>query len=119
MAAFPVLNTGAVAQYPSTRIVEAPVRVLRFVDGSEQRFRSTRAAARRWVVRLSCLSDAELALIESFFTQQQGEAGAFTFTDPWDGTAYGNCSFESNELQAWLAGEDRGAVAVVIRENEG
>ena len=119
MAAFPRLNTAAVAQYPSTRIIEAPVRVLRFVDGSEQRFRSTRGAARRWVVRLSCLNDAELARIEDFFAEQQGEAGAFTFTDPWDGTVYADCSFESDELQAWLAGEDRGAMTMVIRENEG
>ena len=118
MAAFPFLSTGAVAQFPSARIVEAPVRVLRFVDGGEQRFRSTRGAARRWVVRLSCLSDAELARMETFFTEQQGRAGSFTFTDPWDGTVYADCSFESDELQAWLTGEDRGAVTVVIRENE-
>ena len=119
MAAFPFLSTGAVAQFPSTRIVEAPVRVLRFVDGREQRFRSTKGAARRWVVRLSCLSDAELARIETFFAQQQGRTGSFSFTDPWDGTVYPDCSFDNDELQAWLAGEDRGAATVSIRENQG
>ena len=117
MAAFPLLSTGAVAQYPSSRVVEAPVLVLRFLDGREQRFPGTRGPGRRWVVRLSCVNDSELAAIEAFFTAQQGRTGSFSFTDPWDGVVYPDCSFEEDELRAVLTAEDRGAVTVVIREN--
>ena len=118
MPSFPVLSTGAVAQYPSSRVVEAPVRVLRFVDGREQRFRSTKKAGHRWVLRLSCVTEAEMAAIEAFFVERQGRAGSFEFIDPWDGTVYADCSFEEGELAARLTGEDRGSVEVVIRENQ-
>jgi hypothetical protein len=117
MAAFPLLSTGAVTQYPSSRVVEAPVRVLRFLDGREQRFPGTRGPGRRWVIRLSCVNDSELAAIEAFFAAQQGRAGSFSFIDPWDGVVYPDCSFDDDELSLVLAGEDLGAVTVVIREN--
>ena len=117
MAAFPVLSTGAVAQYPSSRVVEVPVRVLRFLDGREQRFPGTSGPGRRWVVRLSCVSDSELAAIEAFFAGQQGRNGSFSFTDPWDETLYPDCSFDNDELSVALTAEDRGSVTVVIREN--
>src|SRR5688572_2854970 len=103
MAAFPLLSTGAVAQYPSSRVVEAPVRVLRFLDGREQRFPGTRGPGRRWVVRLTCVSDSELAAIEAFFVAQQGRAGSFSFTDPWDEVLYPDCSLDEDELSAVLS----------------
>lgn len=118
MTSFPVLSTGAVAQYPSSRAVQASVHVLRFVDGSEQRFRSTKGAARRWVIRLSQVSDVELTAIEAFFAERQGRAGSFEFTDPWDGTVYSDCSFEHDEIETLIVGEDRGAVELAIRENQ-
>lgn len=117
MASFPTLRTGAVAQYPSTRLIEAPVRVLRFVDGREQRFRSTRGPVRRWIVRLSEVSESELAGIEAFFGSQQGRAGSFEFTDPWDGTVYPDCSFDEDELRTELTGEDRATASITIRNN--
>lgn len=118
MAAFPVLSTGAVAQYPSSCAVQASVCVLRFIDGREQRFRYTKGTARRWVIRLSQVSDAELAAIEAFFAERQGRAGSFEFTDPWDGSVYSDCSFEHDEIEALIAGEDRGSVELSIRENQ-
>ena len=118
MPSFPVLSTGAVAQYPSSRIVEAPVRVLCFIDGREQTFRSTKKAARRWVVRLSSVTDPEMSAIEAFFAERQGRTGSFEFTDPWDGIVYADCSFEEDELAVRLAGEDRLSVELTIRENQ-
>lgn len=118
MPSFPVLSTGAVAQYPSSRAVQASVHVLRFLDGSEQRFRSTKAVAKRWVIRLSQVSDAELAAIEAFFAERQGRAGSFEFTDPWDGSVYSDCSFEHDEMKTRVVGEDRGTVDLAIRENQ-
>jgi phage-related protein len=117
MAAFPLLSTGAVAQYPSSRVIEAQVRVLRFLDGREQRFPGTKGQGKRWVLRLWHVSDSELAAIETFFAAQQGRVGSFSFTDPWNGTVYPNCSFDDDELSAVLTAEDRGAMAMTIREN--
>jgi phage-related protein len=118
MASFPTLKTGAVAQYPSSRIVESRVRVLRFVDGSEQRFRNTRGPLRRWVIRLSEVDEAELAAIEAFFEARQGRAGSFDFTDPWDGTVYPDCSFDEDEMETVLMGEDRASAVITIRNNK-
>ena len=118
MPAFPKLQTGAVAQYPSWKSVQAPVKVLRYVDGSEQRFRSTRRPVRRWVIRLSEVSDSELAAVQQFFANQQGRTGSFEFTDPWDGTVYADCSFDADELTATLTGEDRASATIKIRNNQ-
>ncbi len=116
VSAFPKLKTGVVAQYPCVRRAEYGTEVLRFVDGSEQRYRK-RGRGRRWVIRLQLLDETELARVEEFFAAQQGRFGSFAFEDPWDGTVYADCSFAEDELGMELAGEGRGRVAVVIREN--
>jgi phage-related protein len=83
MSSFPVLSTGAVAQYPASRTFECATRVLVFVDGSEQRFRQTASPERRWTIRLEKLNDEEMAAIEAFLAGRQGSYGSFAFTDPW------------------------------------
>ena len=100
MASFPALKTGAVAQYPSDRARRFSTQVLRFLDGSEQRFPGFGAPLKRWLIRLELLDEAELAGLEDFFVEQGGQAGTFAFTDPWDGTVYANCSFESDTMTA-------------------
>ena len=117
MTMFPILKTGAVAQYPATRTLQFSTKVLRFVDGSEQRFREFKRPLRRWVIRLDLLDEAELAGIEEFFQWQQGRAGSFLFTDPWDGTPYPNCSFDQDGLDAHLQSPDRGSTLLIVREN--
>ena len=117
MASFPTLKTGAVAQYPSDRTRRFSTQVLRFLDGSEQRFAQFGAPLRKWLIRLELLDDAELAGLEEFFADQGGEAGTFAFTDPWDGTVYANCSFEGGTMTADYRGHDDGAVSVVVKEN--
>lgn len=117
MADFPRLKTGAVEQYPAVKQVERPVRVLRFLDGGEQRFPEKGGAARRWVLRLELLDEAEMRLLEDFFVAQKGRFGTFTFTDPRDGAAYENCSLESDRMEAEFAGEGTGGTTLVIRQN--
>lgn len=114
---FPVLKTGAVAQYPAAKGLRMGTQVVRFVDGSEQRYREQGRARRWWVIRLELLDEAEVAAIEEFFADCQGAFGSFAFTDPWDATEYGDCSLEQESLEAAMAGELRGATALVIREN--
>ena len=40
MSAFPKLKTGAVAQYPASRALSQATEVVRFLDGTEQRYRA-------------------------------------------------------------------------------
>lgn len=119
MANFPVLRTGAVAQYPLDTTVRYATDAVRFVDGKEQRSRVFSQPLRRWTIALDLLDETELAAVESFFIAQAGSSGVFSFTDPGTGTAYANCSFENDELQWDLLGPGNGRVRVVVRENRG
>jgi hypothetical protein len=92
MATFPILKTGAVIQYPATRQSRYQNQALRFLDGTEQRYRDCAGPLLRWQIPLSLLDESELAAIEQFFEDNQGAFGSFAFTDPWDGTAHPDCS---------------------------
>ena len=117
MANFPALKTGAVAQYPSDRQRNFSTQVLRFVDGSEQRFPGYGAPLRRWTIRLDLLDEAELTNLEQFFESEGGRAGNFSFTDPFDSAVYANCSFDADELALNFAGPQQGKATVVVKEN--
>lgn len=117
MASFPTLKTGAVAQYPSDRTRRFSTQVLRFMDGGEQRFAEFGIPLKRWLIRLELLDETELTSIEDFFVEQDGRAGTFKFTDPWDGTVHVNCSFEGDAVTADYRGRNNGATSVVVREN--
>lgn len=117
MANFPALKTGAVAQYPSDRSSLFSTQVYRFLDGSEQRFPGFGAPLRRWIIRLDLLDEAELTNLQDFFVSEDGRAGDFSFTDPWDGTVYPHCSFESDTLAAEFHGPGKGVAQVVVKEN--
>jgi hypothetical protein len=118
MASFPQLETGAVAQYPSVRHIAFRTTVARFIDGTEQRFRSMKGPVQRWDIRLSHVSAEEMAAIEEFFESAQGRFGNFVFVDPWDGTEYPNCSLEMDELLTNSASEWRFSTRLIIRNNE-
>jgi hypothetical protein len=117
MSAFPTLKTGAVLQYPAQKEVRFATEVVRFIDGSEQRFREYQAPLRRWMIRLDLLDQSELQVLREFFRTQGGEAGGFTFTDPWDGTSHANCSIDGGEMVQHLVDEMKGKTSVTVREN--
>ena len=117
MASFPTLKTGAVAQYPAERTRQFSTQVLRFLDGSEQRFRRYGSPLRRWTIRLELLDESELAAFGEFFAAQGGRAGTFSFVDPWDGAVYPNCSFGEDALGLEFGSQMRGRTVMTIREN--
>jgi phage-related protein len=117
MANFPALKTGVVAQYGSDRSRRFSTRVLRFLDGSEQRFPGYGTPLMQWVIRLELLDESELANLEQFFEDEGGRAGTFSFTDPWDGTVYVSCSFGSDSLALEFQETARGKTQVVVKEN--
>ena len=114
---FPSLKTNAVAQYPARRTVLYQNQALRFVDGSEQRYRDGAAPLHRWEIRLAQLDETEMAALATFVETSQGAYGTFAFTDPWDGRVYPNCSLSADELALTAAGEMNGAVTLTIVEN--
>jgi hypothetical protein len=117
MASFPTLKTGVVAQYPCGRMAQFSTTVGRFLDGSEQRFQGYGTLLRKWAIRLELLDESELATIGSFFAAQNGRGGSFTFTDPWDGTVYANCSFDTDTLSLEFGDKLNGQTSVVVKEN--
>ena len=117
MASFPTLSTGAIAQYPADRTPQFSTQAYRFVDGSEQRFPGFPGMLQQWSIRLDLLKESELETLREFFLSQEGRAGSFSFTDPWSGTVFPNCSFTSDTLALQFEGPMKGVTQVVVREN--
>jgi hypothetical protein len=116
MATFPSMKTSAVAQYPARRSVRYQNETVRFVDGAEQRYRDCAGPLHQWEIRLDLLDEGELAALEEFFAANQGAFGTFTFTDPWSGHSYENCSLAADRMEITTTGEMRGGTALVVRE---
>jgi hypothetical protein len=119
MATFPVLKTGAVAQYPAGKSLRYRNQVVRFLDGSEQRYRDSAGPLHQWIIRLSELDDGEMAALEAFFEENQGRLGSFAFTDPWDGSQYSNCSLAQDELEFSSLEEMNAETTLTVVENRG
>ncbi len=117
MAEFPKLKSGAVMQYPATTGIGFRNDGIRFVDGSEQWYRDSEAALRRWVIKLDLLDETELRALEEFYETQRGQDGGFEFTDPADGKKYADCSLEQGEFAARFEEEMRGKTTLTVREN--
>ena len=95
---FPTLTTGAVTQLPAATAFQFRTQVLRYCDGSEQRFPVFGKAVRRWEINLVNVTESELSILEDFFRGHRGRSGTFAFTDPWTGTVYPRCAFAQEEL---------------------
>ena len=118
MSDFPILKTGAVIQYPAGKESSFSTQVIRFVDGSEQRFRDFGSSLRRWIIRYDQLDETEMASLRNFFRAQRGAAGTFSFTDPWDAAEYANCSLEGDEMIEDFVDLGHGRTGLVVRENQ-
>jgi hypothetical protein len=117
MAIFPTLKTGAVIQYPATKSVQFSSFVVRFLDGTDQRYRQYSAPLRRWAIQLELLDEGELNTLEQFFVAQEGSFATFTFIDPWTQTSFANCSIDQDILDYQLSGESQGAMKLIVSEN--
>ena len=116
-AVFPTLKTGAVAQYPATEAAQFSSFVVRFLDGSDQRYRQFAAPLQSWVIKLNMLDEAELNALEQFFTAQGGSFGTFSFVDPWTQATFANCSLTQDTLQYAMQAEMQGTASLTVTEN--
>ena len=114
---FPTLSTGAVLQYPANKTYSFSTQVVRFIDGSDQRFREYPQYLHRWIVTLDLLNENELNGLREFFRIQNGAASQFSFTDPWDGSVYPSCSLETDAMKDVLESEGQSRTELIIREN--
>ncbi len=119
MAAFPVLSSGAVAQYPVSIEFGQSVQVLRFLDGSDQRFLNQGRQYRRWQIRLDLLNDSEMNQLEAFFLAQDGEYSPFDFPDPFSGQSVPNCRLGTAGIESEFAGVDCGFSTLWVIETNG
>ena len=117
MSTFPLLKTGAVTQYPASVVQQYSTDVVVFLDGTEQRSRNWSGQARRWLIDLSLLDDAEARSIEELFVTQAGSYSSFSFVDPWSGTTYTDCSFAEDTLSISMESQDRTKLRLTIVEN--
>jgi hypothetical protein len=117
MAQFPILKTGAVAQYPLVWTRSFRTDIVAFLDGSEQRFRNSSSVLHAWEIDLAKLDELELASVEQFFLGNQGQANLFVFTDPGSGANYPNCSIDGADLILESTAPLSGRTTVVVREN--
>jgi hypothetical protein len=114
MATFPVLKTGAVAQYPLDFGVRFSTQSVRFMDGSQQKFRLYGAGLRRWTLRLDRLDEQELSAVIAF-VEQQGSA-VFAFTDPLTGATAATCMISGQQFDASMNDELSGQTTIAIEE---
>ena len=114
---FPTLKTGAVMQYPGKRTLFFNTDTIRFLDGTEQRFRDNPSVLHQWIIQLDLLDESELDTLDQFFLSNQGRFGSFSFTDPWDGTVNPNCSLAADTFGFQLRAEMRGKATLTVCEN--
>jgi hypothetical protein len=114
---FPTLKTGAVMQYPAKRTLQFNTDTIRYLDGTEQRFRDNPSVLHSWTIQLDLLDEGELDALDQFFLSNQGRFASFSFTDPWDGTVYPNCSLKADNFAFQLRGEMRGNSTLTVCEN--
>jgi hypothetical protein len=119
MATFPLLSTGAVAQYPFSRGTSYNVEVIQFLDGSDQRCLTRGKKLRRWLVSLQQLNESELSQLEQFFDLVQGDFGRFTFLDPVTGESVANCRVSNPSVVTQYLWAGSGGGAIWIEETNG
>ena len=119
MAMFPVLSSGAVAQYPVSLTLSQSVQVMRFLDGSDQRFLQQGRQYRRWRLNLDLLNESEMNQIQAFFVAQQGEYSVFDFPDPISNQIIPNCRLGTAGLVTDLLGIDKGSSTLWVIETNG
>ena len=119
MSTFPVLNSGAMLQFPASRTLSFSTTIVRFVDGREQRYPLYTKPVHRWAIQLDALGDDEMQRLISFVEAVGGPVGTFSFTDPWDGVVYPSCSIEGQDTDAQFHDAMKAKTRIIVRENLG
>src|SRR5579859_1998521 len=82
MTIFPKLSNGAICQYPVQRRLQYRTISNVLEDDSRIVLQDQFASYVNWDLSYTGLSDAEVAVLQTFFETVEGRLGAFTFVDP-------------------------------------
>ncbi len=119
MANFPQLSTRAVTQYPLQITSGQASQVIRFLDGSDQRYLMQGRTLRRWQIKLNLLNEQEAQTLASFFETQLGDYLSFEFPDPYSGAAVPNCRFANSAFATEFEAVDMSATSYWVIEANG
>ena len=119
MANFPLLSSGAVTQYPVGVTQGQNTQVIRFLDGSDQRYLMQGKSLRQWQIRLDLLNESEIQQIEAFFIDTQGDYSLFEFPDPFSGVYVPLCRLAAPGLATEYAGFENSAASFWVIETNG
>jgi hypothetical protein len=119
MTIFPLLDSGAVTQYPATLNSNSAVGIVRFIDGADQRFLARGKTLRSWKIQLELLNENEIYRLERFFAGQQGDYSKFSFPDPFSGQLIPNCVYGSSELPTEYIAPDVSSTSFWVIETNG
>jgi hypothetical protein len=117
MALQPQLKTGALAQYPFRRTLLADVRVVRFIDGSEQRMARHALLRNRLAAPLELLTEGEAAAIGAFVEDALANPAAVEYFDAAANTQRTKCRPANATLTTVHEGR-AGSSTVVEMEEE-
>jgi hypothetical protein len=119
MLTFPLLNSGAVAQYPLPLSYTSPVAIIRFIDGTDQRFVARGTTLRTWRIHNAFLNEDEIYQVELFFESTKGQYSLFDFPDPYSGVLVPNCRLGENALSTDYVGVDLASSSLWVVETNG
>lgn len=119
MATFPALSSGAIVQYPTSLTTGQAAQVIRFLDGSDQRYLVQGKMLQSWEIRLDLLNETEIQRIEEFFMLQQGDYSPFVFPDPFTGSNIPNCRLGAAGFVSDYLGVDASATSFWVLETHG
>ena len=119
MAAFPILNSGAVMQYPASAGWGRPGAAIRFLDGTDQRYSTRGNTLRRWLISLHLLNEDEVFRFETFFITVAGEGSLFDFPDPFSGLTVPNCRLAAPGLVTEYQAADISSTSFWVLETNG
>ena len=114
MPSFPILKSGAVAQYPLGWGLRFTTGEVAFLDGSRQTYQLRGRAGRRWLVRLDQLGPEELNSVIDFAEAQTGET--FPFVDPLSGDTIAHCVIAESGVGVGMSSEAGGHAVLAIEE---
>lgn len=112
MASFPTLRSGQVTMTPLTRASEFVTGVIRYRNGSEQRF-VQRAERARFVLSFSNLDGYDVATLRDFWRSTKGAFDA-TWGITIDGVLYEGCAFEDDEFSVTESKAERYSVSLRV-----
>jgi len=116
MPNLPSLQTGSTVQYPFVTSLKYSTEIIRFVDGSEQRFSQSGNVHRAWNVEFRDLTPSETEAIAAFVEDSTSTNQEFAFHDPVTGEVHSHCRLAAERVPVQHAGEKRSNLWLTIKE---